>query len=89
MLSKKEFITEATKKFVLVELDFPRKTKLPEAQAAANEKAAQTYKIKYFPTIILTDADGKEFARLSSGDMPDIAASLKALNEKLEEKDML
>ena len=85
MLSKKEFIDEASKKFVLVELDFPRKKKLPEAQAEANEAASQTYNIEYFPT----DADGKEFARLSSRDMPDIAGSLKVLNAKLEEKDML
>jgi len=89
VLSKKEFIDEASKKFVLVELDFPRKKKLPEAQAEANEAASQTYNIEYFPTIVLTDADGKEIARLSSRDMPDIAGSLKVLNAKLEEKDML
>lgn len=89
VLSQKEFIDEASKKFVLVELDFPKKKKLPEAQAAANEAASQTYNIEYFPTIVLTDADGKEFARLNSGDFPDIAASLKTLNTKLEDKDML
>lgn len=89
MLSKKEFIAEASKKFVLVKLDFPRKEKLPEAEAKANEEAAQKYKIQYFPTLILTDADGKEFARGNSGDMPDIEASVKWLNAKAEEKDML
>ena len=89
MLSKKEFITEASKKFVLVELDFPRKKKLPEAEAAANEKASEDYKIEYFPTLVITDADGKEYARGGGGDMPDIATALKWLNAKAEEKDML
>jgi len=89
VLSKKEFITEASKKYVLVELDFPRKKKLPEAEAEANEKASEVYKIRYFPTLILTDAEGKEFARGGGGDMPDIAAALKWLNAKAEEKDML
>lgn len=89
VLSQKEFIEEASKKFVLVELDFPRKKKLPEAEAAANEEASKKYNIEYFPTLILTDAEGKEYARGGGGDMPDVEAALKWLNAKAEEKDML
>ncbi|BCX47655.1 thiol-disulfide thioredoxin [Haloferula helveola] len=51
-------------KFVLVELDFLRdKSKLSEETQKQNEELQSEYGIKGFPTILLTDAEGKPFAR--------------------------
>ncbi len=53
-------------KFVLVEIDFPQdkeKAGITEEIAAQNEGLQQKYGIEGFPTILLTDASGKPFAR--------------------------
>lgn len=50
--------------FVLVELDFPRdKAKLTEATKAQNKELAKKYAVKGYPTILLTDADGRPYAK--------------------------
>lgn len=59
-----EFKYEATQKFVLVFIDFPRR---PDAMAkvqnpARNERLAQQYGITGFPTVVLTDAQGMPYA---------------------------
>ncbi len=49
--------------FVLVELDFPKdKTKVSDEVRAQNEKLSEKYAAKAFPTILLTDADGRPYA---------------------------
>lgn len=49
--------------FVLVELDFPKdKTKVSEEVRAQNEKLSEKYGIQGFPTILLTDAEGRPYA---------------------------
>lgn len=58
------FKTEAPKKFVLVELDFPQTKKLPVALRTQNDKLQNEYKIEGFPTIVMTDPEGKTYARL-------------------------
>jgi thiol-disulfide isomerase/thioredoxin len=51
-------------KFVLVELDFPKdKTKVTEAVMAQNKELQGKYSVRGFPTILLTDAEGKPFAK--------------------------
>ncbi|MCK6472208.1 MAG: thioredoxin family protein [Planctomycetes bacterium] len=57
------FKNEAPKSFVLVELDFPRNKELPENLQAQNKKLSETYEIQGFPTILLTDAEGKPYGR--------------------------
>jgi thioredoxin-related protein len=49
--------------FVLVEIDFPKdKTKVSDEVRAQNEKLKDLYGIEGFPTILLTDADGRPYA---------------------------
>lgn len=49
--------------FVLVELDFPKdKTKVSDEVRAQNEKLNKKYGVEGFPTILLTDADGRPYA---------------------------
>lgn len=53
----------AAKDFVFVELDFPRKKKLPAEHAAKNEALAKKFAIQGFPTILLLDAQGELYAQ--------------------------
>lgn len=55
-------------KFILVELDYPRKpeniSKLSDTVIAQNDALQKTYAVnKAFPTVYLTDAQGKPFAK--------------------------
>ena len=59
VLSKKEFIEYAAHNLVLVEVDFPRRKKLPEAQEKYNISLRDKYKVRGYPTILLLDKDGK------------------------------
>jgi len=54
---------EASKKFVLVELDFPRGKKQSPEVKAKNEALAKHYAISGFPTILLLDAQGEVYAQ--------------------------
>ncbi|MCY2989407.1 MAG: thioredoxin fold domain-containing protein [Planctomycetota bacterium] len=69
VFSKKEFQAEAPKKFVLVELDFPRQKKLPDELKTQNDQLAKQYKVRGFPSILLLDAAGQVIAR--TGYRPD------------------
>lgn len=54
-------------KYVLVELDYPRKPETLAKQSdeikAQNAKLQQTYQIQGFPTILITDAEGRPYAK--------------------------
>jgi thioredoxin-related protein len=51
-------------KFVLVEVDFPQdKEGMSEATIAQNDKLQEEYGVDGFPTILLTDAKGRPFAK--------------------------
>ena len=63
VFSKEYFQKTAPDRFVLVTLDFPRTRNLPEEIKTQNQKLMEEHGIRGFPTIILTDANGKAFAR--------------------------
>jgi thioredoxin-related protein len=85
VFSKKEFIDAASKKFILVELDFPKGDK---ALSEKNQPLAEKYKIEGFPTIVLLDSEGKEFTRFFASQFPSVEAFLKRLDDALEKKDL-
>ena len=58
VFSKDEFSKYAEENLVLVKLDFPRKTQLPEAERQYNYNLMSKYGIKGFPTILLMDSNG-------------------------------
>ena len=62
VFDKPEF-KEASKDFVLVELDFPRTKKLPEGQKEKNQALAKKFNVRGFPTILLMTAEGQPFAK--------------------------
>lgn len=63
VFSKPEFATWAKEHAVLLELDFPRRKKLPDALRKQNEKLRDTLRPEGYPTICFLDAEGKERAR--------------------------
>ena len=83
VFSKKEFVDAASKKFILVELDFPNGDKELKKK---NQPFAEKYKIEGFPTVILFDSEGKEFNRFFASEYPKTDAFLKHLDEALEKK---
>lgn len=64
VFDKPEFAQFARSKLILVEVDFPQRKTLPEAQQQANARLDKTYRINSYPTIILLDPDGKQVGRL-------------------------
>jgi thioredoxin-related protein len=67
VFSKDAFKTEAPKKFVLVELDYPRTKKVLDKQSAKlkkqNQELLTKYKVQGFPTILVMDPAGEVVAR--------------------------
>ena len=63
VFSQELFQKEAPKDFILLELDFPQKSQLEEKLTKQNQALLKIYAISGFPTIVLTDAAGVEFAR--------------------------
>ena len=57
------FAAEAAKHFVFVELDFPRRKEIDAATKAQNERLQGELGVQGFPTIFLTDAEGRPYAR--------------------------
>jgi thiol:disulfide interchange protein len=85
VFSTKEFVTEASKKYILVELDFP---KGDPAVKEKNEPFAEKYKIEGFPTVILFTPEGKEFTRFYASEFPKTQDFLAHLYKSLEKKDL-
>jgi len=69
VFSQSLFKEYAAENLVLVELDFPRNVEQTDEQKAHNEKWRDKVGIEGYPTIILADANGDEFAR--TGYRPD------------------
>ncbi len=64
VFSQEPFQAAAPKDFVLVKLDYPRDESLVTAEIRAqNETLQQQYEIRGYPTILLTDAEGRPYAR--------------------------
>jgi thioredoxin-related protein len=85
VFTKKEFIEAASKKFVLVELDFPKGDK---ELAEKNQPLAEKYEIEGFPTVVLLDSEGKEFTRFVASQFPKVEDFLKHLDTALENKEL-
>ena len=79
VFSQQEFKDYAAKKLVLVELDFPKGFKLPEATKKQNDALAQKFKIRGYPTIVVTSASG-----LRKGELGYVEGGPKAFIKALE-----
>lgn len=59
VFSKEAFLDEAKKSYVLVKLDFPRRTKLSQDLQKQNDALAKKYRFRGFPTIVVLNPNGK------------------------------
>ena len=84
IFSKPEFADYAKKNLELVELDFPRRKTLSPEVKAQNEKLAQEYGIRGFPTIVVLNSQGKKVGEL--GYMKGGPQAFIAALEKLKNK---
>jgi thiol:disulfide interchange protein len=85
VFSKEDFISAASKDFILVELDFPNGK--PEVKKK-NEPYATKYEIKAFPTVLLFDQNEKEFTRFVASKYPTTEKFLAHLKSSLARKDL-
>lgn len=84
VFSKQEFFEKADEKFVLVYLDFPRGD---DEVREKNMPLAQKYTIEGYPTILLLDSEGNEFARFIASQHPTVEGFLDHLDKSLIRKD--
>jgi len=63
VFSKPEFKSWAQENVVLLELDFPRSTKLPAELTEQNEELRKKFEVQGFPTILFLDADGEKIGQ--------------------------
>lgn len=68
VLDTREFEDYASKNFVLVELDFPRRKALAPELAQQNQILGQHFRIEVFPSIIILDGDGKKIGEFAGYD---------------------
>jgi thiol:disulfide interchange protein len=85
VFSKKEFVDAASKDYVLVEVDLPKKDK---ELAAKNQIVAEKYKIEGFPTVVLLNPEGKEFTRFFAAEYPKMEDFLAHLKTSLEKQNL-
>ena len=89
VFSKKEFVDGADKNYILVELDFPRGEEEGKKETLEKNKPfLEKYKVDAFPTVVLLDAEGKEFNRFIASAYPKTEDFLKHLDEALEKKSL-
>jgi thioredoxin-related protein len=86
VFSKKEFLDKAQKHYVMVMLDAPNKD--PKLKKAT-QKLAEKYKVNGYPTILLFDAEGKEFKRFVATDNRTVKGFIKRLVKEKRRKDMI
>jgi thiol:disulfide interchange protein len=85
VFSKKEFLEGAQKGYVLVKLDAPNSD--PELKKST-EGLMRKYRVMGVPTILLFDAEGKEFKRFGASENPTVEGFIQRLKNEKRRKDM-
>jgi thiol:disulfide interchange protein len=83
VFSKKDFIRQASRDFILVELDFPNNNSVVKER---NAPYAKKYKIDSFPTVLLIDERKNEFDRFPATQYPTLSKFLAHLKSALKKK---
>jgi len=63
VFSKDEFIKYAKGNFILLKVDFPREIEQSDELKAFNQQKLKEYKVEGFPTVVIINDRGEEFAR--------------------------
>ncbi len=65
ILVKKTFKKYAKENLILLKIDFPVRTKLPDKVMRQNFSLKRTYGIRGYPTVMITDSKGKPMGQMS------------------------
>jgi thioredoxin-related protein len=87
VFSKPEFIAYATNSLVCIEVDFPRKGKISAEQKKINEKLAQDFGVRGFPSIYILKPDGKTVVGKTGYKAGGSAAYVKHLQDMIKKAD--
>lgn len=77
------FKSWAKKKVILLEIDSPRKKRLPPQQQSHNQNLLKKFSVRGFPTVIVVNSSGKQLGRsgyVKGGPKAWIAATEKSCN---------
>ena len=80
VFTKKEFTSAASEDFVLVMIDIPESNK-PLQEKNNPVAVAKSYDVEAYPTVILFDAEGKEYSRFFATKYPTIDKFLAHLKK--------
>ncbi len=61
ILDQPEFLEPVVEQAVLLRLEFPRSNRLPEDRAREYQLLKNAYRVRGYPTVVLTDAEGRPF----------------------------
>ncbi len=61
ILGQPEFIEAVSGTFALVKLEYPKDSQLPREEALRKALLRDAYRVRGFPTVVLTDAEGRPF----------------------------
>jgi len=61
ILGQPEFIDAVSSEFALLKLEYPKDSKLPREEAVQKALLRDAYRVRGFPTVVLTDAEGRPF----------------------------
>src|SRR5258706_2436029 len=65
VLLKPEFEAYAKSNLVLLEIDFPKRKRLPPASQQQNQKLAEQFQVQSYPTLILLGGQGNKLGRIN------------------------
>ena len=82
VLDKSEFQKLAGDKLVLLELDFPRSKKLPDAVKKQNDELGKKFKVDGYPTVVVLASDGETELDRTVGYDTDLVNNLKTAIKK-------
>lgn len=79
IFSQREFREQVDWRFVLVSIDFPRKAEAKQRveDSQRNQGLAESYHVSKYPTVVLTDAEGRPYAVV--GYLEDVEAFVEQL----------
>lgn len=61
ILSQPAFMNAVSRRFSLLKLEYPKDNTLPREEAAEKALLRDAYRVKGFPTVVMTDAEGRPF----------------------------
>jgi protein disulfide-isomerase len=61
VFSQKQFLDYAKPRYILVKIDFPRRTQLPAYLKSQNKEVSEAFKVRKLPTVVVLNPDGKRY----------------------------